>query len=169
MDPIADGPPLLPAPRFFLPWLVRTDRGRVRYAVMAAATSLLPSLALAIVVAQLLPGDMPEFEGPPVVLVLGLVVFSPVVETLLMWPVLMALRQFFSGWVALASGSALAWGFFHSLFAPAWGLTVAWPFFVFTVCFLAWERRSRWEALLVTALVHALHNAVPALALVAGG
>jgi hypothetical protein len=55
------------------------------------------------------------------------------------------------------------WAFFHSLAKPVWGLQIFWTFYIFSICYLAWQKRSAWHALGVTTLLHGLHNCVPAL------
>jgi biopolymer transport protein ExbB/TolQ len=82
-----------------------------------------------------------------------------------MWPVLWVLKRCIGSTVGVAAASAVFWGILHSLVAPAWGLVVAWPFFVFSLCFLAWEERSVWRAIVATAVTHMCQNALPALAL----
>jgi hypothetical protein len=47
-------------------------------------------------------------------------------------------------------------------------LSVAWPFFVFSICFLEWEKISKRRAIVVTALLHTCQNLLPAIALLVG-
>jgi hypothetical protein len=68
-------------------------------------------------------------------------------------------------WLAIMS--AVVWAIFHSLAAPAWGLGVIWPFFIFSCCYLSWREKSFWHAILVTSSVHAFQNILPAIVIVA--
>ena len=131
------------------------------------ALAFLPSIALAAAVALLLP-DVPRPElnitGPVAV---GLmVVFAPVVETLIMGAVLSVLLRFVPATVAVLL-SAAGWGVLHSLSAAAWGLVIWWPFIIFSTIFVTWRKRSWLAGFGMAAATHALHNLVPALALLA--
>ena len=96
-----------------------------------------------------------------------LVIFSPVVETLLMAGGLSLLLRFMAPrWAVLAS--AAGWGAAHSLAAPAWGLIIWWPFLVFSTLFVTWRERSMSHALAVPMITHALQN-LPSAILIAVG
>ena len=60
-----------------------------------------------------------------------LVVFAPVVETLIMGGVLLILLRLVSPAVAVIL-SSLGWGIAHSMGAPTWGLVIWWPFLIFS-------------------------------------
>lgn len=88
------------------------------------------------------------------------VVCSPLAETLLMAPILRILGWMSSKLFIQAIASAFVWGILHSSGGiPVWGLFIFWPFFVFSVAFLVWKRKSWWRAFAVVAALHALHNA----------
>jgi len=157
--------PLTPMERWFFGGLGNTTR----YIFRMWLTSLLPALAISLVVALALEGhgEQLRFDGSAIFVLLALVVFSPVVETLLMGPVLWLIGLITKQWIPLAGGSAIAWALLHWALHPTWGLVVAWPFFVFSSVYLAWRPRGWMRAVLVTATVHALHNALPALSVLA--
>jgi hypothetical protein len=151
----------------FLSLLFDTNVSIPRYVLRAGLISLIPSLAISITLGLL--GIMneetaPEFEGPVIFVGLSMILISPPVETLIMAPILKLLSFVSKRRVRLAIMSACTWGIFHSLAAPAWGLGIIWPFFVFSCCYLAWRKRSFWLAILVTSCVHAFQNTLPALA-----
>lgn len=75
------------------------------------------------------------------------------------------LRFFTRRPLRLAFYSAVIWAVLHSLAAPAWGLGVIWPFFVFNCAYLAWRPRAWWRAIWVTMCIHAFQNFFPALLL----
>jgi hypothetical protein len=64
--------------------------------------------------------------------------------------------------------SAFTWACLHSLAAPTWGFSVFWPFFVFSVAFLEWEKKSKLKAICIVTLIHLCQNLIPALILAAG-
>ncbi|MEM9233822.1 MAG: hypothetical protein AAGA69_06230 [Pseudomonadota bacterium] len=90
-----------------------------------------------------------------------IVVFAPLVETLIMALIfwfLGVLRLSYSG---LIIGQVLFWMFLHSAQALAWGFTIAWAFLIFSMAYLAWrEEHGTGKAILVVTLLHAANNAV---------
>ena len=137
-----------------------------RYILFAWPLVAIPTLLLGWAITQLLPG----LPGPALgnasaaTVVIGVVLFSPAVETLLMsGPVLLLDR--WRGPVAAVVGSAILWGIAHSLAAARWGLVIWWPFLLLSIAFLTWYRRGYWRAVGVVTAIHALNNAGPILAL----
>jgi hypothetical protein len=101
------------------------------------------------------------------VIFLLFVVFSPMVETLLLSFGITVISLFTKRKAVLAVLSAILWAALHSLMSPAWGLVVLWPFFVFSCAYLAWRPKSWVKAIWVALCIHALQNVLPALAMVA--
>ncbi|MBB3763569.1 CPBP family glutamic-type intramembrane protease [Sphingomicrobium lutaoense] len=127
------------------------------------------SLALATIAQLVFPAAAPpDFEG-----VEGahgfflLVVFAPLVETLIMAGVLAILLKFMKPLPAVIL-SAIGWGVAHSMAAPTWGLVIWWPFLIFSVQFVVWRQRGWGWALAVPALTHAMQNSLPAMVLLLG-
>jgi len=141
-----------------------------KYILRTGLISLVPSLVIAMILG--LTGVIteetgPEFEGPAIGLLIGMVIIGPPLETLLMGGGLWILSFITKRPVRLAIISAILWAGAHSLIAPAWGLGVIWPFFVFSCSYLSWRRRSWWRAILVTSGVHAFQNTLPAIIVIA--
>ncbi len=112
---------------------------------------------------------MPQVAGPSFPVnglstVLLLVVFAPLVETLIMAAaieiLLLALPPRFA-----VIASAAGWGIAHSLAAPAWGLVIWWPFLIFSTLYVTWRGRGKVMAMGIVFAVHALNNLGPALLL----
>ena len=129
-----------------------------------------PSVILAIVLSA--TGVLTEESGPdlsgdlhPAVMFFAIVVLSPVLETLAMGVVLRLLSFLTKRRYALAVMSCLVWAGLHSLASLPWGLTIVWPFFIFSCSYLAWRRRSWLHAVLVTCVVHLLQNLPPGILL----
>ena len=109
----------------------------------------------------------PQFPVTGPLALFLLVVFSPVLETLLMAGGLSLLLRFLPPtWAVLVS--AAGWGVAHSLAAPSWGLIIWWPFLVFSTLFVTWRQRSLGLALIVPMSVHALQNLPSAMFIAAG-
>ena len=141
-----------------------------KYVLRTGLISLVPSLVISMILGLtgiITEETVPEFQGPALGLIIGMVVISPPIETLLMGGVLWILSFITKRPVRLAVISAIVWACAHSYFAPAWGLGVIWPFFVFSCSYLGWRRRSWRRAILVTSCVHAFQNILPAIAAVA--
>jgi hypothetical protein len=128
-------------------------------------TTFLPSILLAALASWIFPtADQPRFDVNGGLALFLLVVFAPIVETLIMGAVLLLLLRFVPATAAVLI-SAAGWGIAHSLAAPAWGLVIWWPFLIFSTLFVTWRSRSLLAALAVPATVHALHNLPSALLL----
>lgn len=141
-----------------------------KYVLRTGLISLVPSLFIAMILG--LSGVVteetgPEFQGSAFSLFIWLVIIGPPLETLLMAGGLWILSFITKRQVRLAAMSAFVWAGVHSLIAPAWGLGVIWPFFVFSCSYLSWRRRSWWRAILVTSCVHAFQNILPAIVAIA--
>ena len=116
------------------------------------------SIGLAAIVSYVFPGaQQPAFPVSGLTALFLLVIFAPVLETLIMGGVLLVLLRFLSPWLAVLV-SSLGWGIAHSLGAPTWGLVIWWPFLIFSILFVTWRGRSLWLAFAISALAHALHN-----------
>jgi hypothetical protein len=121
------------------------------------------SLALAALANHVFPAaPPPDFGviGPGTVALL--VLFSPLVETLIMAAVLEVLLRIVRPAYAIVL-SAIGWGIAHSYAAPSWGLVIWWPFLIFSTLYVTWRLRSAWAAIGVVFCVHALQNLGPAL------
>ena len=124
------------------------------------------SLVLAKTVSLIFPGaQTPEFNVSGGLSLFLLVIFAPVLETLIMGGVLLVLLRLFSAPIAVLISSA-GWGVAHSLGAPTWGLVIWWPFLIFSTLFVTWRQRSLALAFAMPMLAHALHN-LPSAMLVA--
>lgn len=152
-------------PISFLPKTLLAPRQPLRALGIAWLLAFVPSVALGAAVTQLLPSlgqpDLPVVNGVALSLV---VVMAPVLETLIMAAALSLLLLVFPPTVAVVA-SAIGWGVAHSLVAPAWGLVIWWPFLIFSTLYVVWRRHSLLAALAMPAAAHALHNLLPALAL----
>ena len=156
---------------FLPPFISDTSQGILRYVPktvgLCLGGSLLGGIVGLVLVRHSLP---PNLVAPSVLLTLfGLVVFSPVTETLALGAILLLLRRLVAPDWGVALCSATLWAAFHSLLSLRWGFFVFAPFYYMTLCYLAWVRVSVWKALGVTTLVHASSNLLPAVFLVLRG
>ena len=138
-----------------------------RYPLRAIAVGWLLACPISLVLSAfahwLFPAaQQPDF-GPIGPFTVGLLVlFSPLVETLIMAAVLEVLLRIVRPAYAIVL-SSLGWGIAHSLAAPSWGLVIWWPFLIFSTLYVTWRQRSAWAAIGLVFCVHALQNLGPAL------
>lgn len=152
----------------FLPRAIRTPERPLVAIGVAWLTAFPISILFALLGGLLLPNAQPpEFHVNGALAIFALVIFSPVVETLIMGAVLLVLLRFLRPAVAIVL-SAAGWGIAHSMAAPAWGLVIWWPFLIFSTMFVTWRSRSLWLAFALPMCVHALQNLAPALLIASG-
>jgi len=150
--------------------LHNTRRGYFNYIGKAVLISTIPAIVLAVVLSVIIPNaKAPELKGSIFTIVIGVLIISPWVETLLMWLILRILKFFLRNLNYLALSSALIWALLHSLFAPIWGLIIFWSVFVLSTSFLEWEKKSKFTAVWVTATIHMCQNSLVVLAIVLEG
>ena len=152
-------------PFAWLPAAVRRPISAPRSILAGWATAFLPSIALSVLVnavaERFVTPAQPDFPAGATAL-FALILFAPLVETLIMATVLVGLLRLVSPATAVVL-SALGWGVAHSLAEPAWGLVIWWPFLIFSTLFVAWRRKGFGPAILLVSAVHGLHNLLPAL------
>ena len=135
-----------------------------RYVLGMAVASLIPSalIAIALATAGIIDEESrPVFAGSALFLLISTLMVAPAIETLLMSAVLWPLSFFTDRILPLAVVSAVIWAGLHSLAAPVWGLTVVWPFFVFSYAYLTWRKKGWWRAVWVTFWIHVFQNLLP--------
>ena len=145
----------------FLPRRLFDPHRPITYLLLAWPLVSLPSLLLSALAMNLAgPEAGPAFDADGVPLFIVLVLFAPMLETLIMGAVLVVLQRVVGTGPAVLL-SALGWGLAHSLAAPAWGLVVWWPFLIFSAAFMAWQQRGFWRAWALVSTLHALQNLIP--------
>ena len=154
-----------PGPLKYLNFMTQTDKSRVVYLAQALATVIAGSVVMLTLVAILFPDSSSADAGaqgePPL---FGLLVLWPVVSTLALWFILSMTRRASPTYWHAAGWSALCFTFVFALLAgPQTGLIFAWPYFIYSLTFLAWQLRSTRDGLLMTTLLQAAVMALPAL------
>ena len=154
-----------PGPLKYLIFLTQTDKSRVVYLAQALAAVIVGSVVMLTLVAILFPNASPADSGeegePPL---FGLIVVWPVVSTLALWFILSMTRRATPTYWHAAGWSAVSFTFVFALLAgPQTGLIFAWPYFIYSLTFLAWQLRSTRDGLLMVTLLQAAVMAVPAL------
>ena len=147
----------------FLPEAIRTPENALRAIAVGWLTAFPASMVFAAIGAFLIPqAQQPQFNVSGAAAIFALVIFSPVVETLIMGGLLLILLRLMPPWLAVIA-SAVGWGIAHSSVAPIWGLVIWWPFLVFSTLFVTWRNRSLTLAFVIPMCVHALQNLLPAM------
>ena len=145
----------------FLPSPLREPRRAWLAILIGWALSILGSLALAALSKAIAPAlPTPEFPMKGPLAFLLLVVFAPLIETLIMAGFLSLFLRFLPPVSAILL-SAVGWGIAHSLEAVGWGLVIWWPFLIFSTLFVVWRQRGFWAGVGVAAATHAMQNIGP--------
>ena len=151
-------------PLRFLPLSIRLPERPLRAIAIGWLTAFPASILLSVLWAYIFPAAAPpEFKMEGGLAMFALVIVAPVFETLVMGIALLILQAFLRPAAAVLV-SAIGWGVAHSLMAPTWGLVIWWPFLIFSILFVTWRQRSLFAAFAIPAIVHALQNLLPALA-----
>lgn len=145
------------------------------YFVTALLVAIVPASAIGIVLQLVLdPSALQAVEDavlpegiPFSVLFFGIVVFAPVVETLMMVVIFAVCRFFHLSVPAMILVQVVIWAALHGLQAYAWAFAPAWLFFVFSIVWLTQRQRSATRAFVFTSGVHATNNLIPMLAILA--
>ena len=155
-------------PLSYLPAAVLEPRRAWLAISVGAALTLAGSQALSAVANVFAPAlAQPDFAKRGTTVFLLLILFAPLVETLVMAILLGVLARFVSPTLAVLISAAL-WGIAHSLQAAAWGLVIWWPFVIFSTLYMVWRQRSVMAGIGVAAATHALQNLLPALKIAFG-
>jgi hypothetical protein len=150
-----------------VPAPLRVARRPLRAIFIGWLLSLTGSMLLAALWRWIAPGlGSPQLPLVPAgLLIFMLVVFAPLVETLIMAAVLeLMLRLRVPPGTAILL-SAAGWGIVHSIQAAGWGLVIWWPFLIFSTLYVTWSKRGIWTGVGIVFAVHALQNLGPALLL----
>jgi hypothetical protein len=145
----------------FLPVPLREPRRAWLAIPTGFLLSILGSLALAALSKAIAPQlPTPDFPMKGPLAFFLLVVFAPLLETLIMAGFLSLFLRFLppAGAILL---SAAGWAVAHSLEAVGWGLVIWWPFLIFSTLFVVWRQRGFWAGVGVAATTHALQNVGP--------
>lgn len=145
----------------FLQTLFDTRQPPGLYVMKAALVSLVPTVVMSVLFLILFPQWLQvELPADVELAFFGIVILTPIIETLLMWPLIALISLMTKNTWVIAFNSAFAWAVFHSLSAPVWGLSIFWSFVVFSIGFVEWGKKSKVTALWVTCAVHMLQNFV---------
>ncbi len=140
-----------------------------RYCLLAFPVFTLPAMAISGAARGLftLAGVDLDLIAPPshdltIIYIFGLIVFSPIVETLLLALGIRILSALSPNTFFVAISSALIWGGLHDAFGLLWFFGPAWGFFVMSCGYIAWRRQSFKSAYLAASIPHAFNNSFAA-------
>ena len=87
-----------------------------------------------------------------------LVLLGAILESFLLAGFASLLALWVSNPLLISGISGLAWGALHALDFGLTFLCPAWSFFIMTMAFLAWRRKSFWLGYLAAVIPHLFHN-----------
>ncbi len=148
-----------------LDYLTRTDGSPVLYILKAAATAIAGTFLIVIVAAIWVSDPEPsDSETSRGAMLFTLLIGFPLFATLLLHPVLLLARRMAPTYWHAAAGTAALFALAFGLAGgPVTGIVFAWPFFIYSVTFLAWQLKSVAHAWIMTVLVQVAVNLLPAL------
>lgn len=145
-------------------FLKNTNMPARRYIILAWVIAFFPTLLISAVVQSIFETKndlMGQGKVPAFIVFIGMVVFAPVVETIIMAIVIWILRRFTRKDFKIIIFSAIFWAILHSLSWLPWGFIIFWPFIVFSAAYVYWSRKSVIKALMITTCIHAMVNFIP--------
>jgi len=159
-----------PAKRWQAPLLALLSARRAGslplHCLVAWPLALLPSavfVGLARGLMHLLGVDPTPFAAPDreasIKEFFGMVVFAPLVETVLLGGLLWLLSLMSNRPLFVAVAASVLWGALHGAFGLLWFFGTFWSFYIFSCSYLAWRPQAWWKAFTAAALPHALINA----------
>lgn len=131
-----------------------------KWVPVAALISFCSSLLLAIAIMSI-AGDVSAYaRAAPadMVDVFGLIVLAPIIETLLLWFLVVSLSKFINNMVCACIIGALLISVVHGIFSIIQALLVFIPFVVFCTPFF--DGRIGRKQILISALIHSFHNVI---------
>lgn len=141
--------------------LFDTEQGRFHYVVKATVISCVPVITLSWLIYLINPElEKPEFPEEFIVGFIGIVFVSPLIETLLMWPIIYLISLVSKSTWHISIASALLWAVLHSLATPIWGVIIFWSFLIFSISFVEWRKISVKDAYIVTLAIHMIQNLI---------
>lgn len=151
--------------KYLLCYLLAPSMALWKYCLCLAALAIVPSVLLSIFarfLANAFGMDVAAHSAPEREATIagfwGMVVFSPIIETLILSWLIKSLMVTSLTSVALAVVAAVLWGLLHGVFGAFWFFGTAWSFFVFSCGFIAWRHVSYWQGFLAASVPHALVN-----------
>jgi len=143
----------------------KSGRGFVKYILLMSLVGLIVSaliVFLAVWVFSLFGVNLAE-HGPEeleitVLSVLSAVLLVPFLETLVQGLMIRGLQMLLRSPHVMSIITALIWAGLHSLVAPAWGIGTFFPFFVFSMSFIAWSEKKFIHGIWIATSIHGLIN-----------
>jgi hypothetical protein len=150
----------------YLQFMTRTDGPRIAYLARAFGAALLGTILMATLVSLILPREASQGAGDTAATpsLTDLLVIWPIVSTLVLWAVLAGVKRATPTYWHAAGTSALV---FFALFTfgagVQTGLIFVWPYFLYSLTFLAWQLESDLDAVIMTGLLQSAVMSLPAL------
>jgi len=140
-------------------FLSNTSQNKVVYLLCTITISTIPAISISYFIYAFFPeAESPQFPEGIAELFFSVVIFAPVIETLLLWLGISIIKKFTSSiWMATLI-SAFLWGVIHSIGTFSHGFAIFWSFVVFSFVFIIWCEKSRGLALGMCMAAHMGQN-----------
>lgn len=135
----------------WLAFMTRTDVTRMEYLLKAFAATVGGTILFALLAVLAFPDPDAAVEAAPPPPFAAFVIMWPAVSTVVIWGVLEGTRRMTPTYWHAAGASALVFaGIFTLAAGVQGGLIFAWPYFMFSLTFLAWQLRSNLDGVVMT-------------------
>ncbi|MDP5460456.1 hypothetical protein [Alishewanella sp. SMS8] len=144
-----------------LGFLLDNEQGRLKYIFKAGLLVLVIGLPLAITLTALFPNvnqlaDSFDFSDRKFIFKL---LAAPIVETMMMGLIFLLIRIFTKRLLVTCAVSAGIWAVLHGVSFPIQGVVNFFSFFIYSLGYLVWLKKSFHEAFLITISIHMFNNA----------
>lgn len=149
-----------------LPFFLKSQTPFWKYVLIMGGISLAGSLIVTSLFSRFIDDEAivrSLSTGGTAEMVLGAVIVSPVLESLLLALTISGLSFKIKEPYRLAAAAAVLWAALHAIVVPSWALGVVWPFFIFSLSYLSWRRKSLLHGLAAATAVHMIQNLPPIL------
>ncbi|KCZ92415.1 hypothetical protein [Hyphomonas johnsonii] len=147
----------------YLAFMTRTDGPRPLYLLWAYLATVAGTIVFATLAVLLFPTPQTAGEAAAPPPFFGLVIVWPLISTLMVWGVVAGTRRITpTYWHAAGLATAAFIVFFSLIAGIQGGMIFAWPYFMFCLTFLAWQLKSNLDGFVMTFLLQAAVNFLPA-------
>ena len=141
-----------------LNFMTRTDGSPIVYLLKALGLAIVGTVLLILMQVILFPPTEEAYEAEPASIPLfALFIVWPIISTFFIWFILTNMRRISPTYWHAAAGSALIIALVFSLIGGIESaVVVAWPYFIYSLTFLAWQLKSNLHGFGMTAALQGL-------------
>lgn len=151
----------------FLDFMTRTNGSPIVYLLKALGLTFAGTVVIILVTMSFIPApeDVSAAE-PEQVSTFAMIIIWPLFATLLIWGAISGFKRISPTYWHAAAGSALVLAAIFGLLSDITvAVILAWPFFIYSLTFLAWQLKSTQYGFVMTAVLQGMVSIIPAMIL----